>query len=253
MNKYLGKMVDVKIDRPIGSRHPKYNFFYPINYGYIPNTKAEDGNEIDVYVLGEFDPIKTYRGRVIGIIKRKDDNEDKLVVAKTLNSYSESDIEVLTEFQERFFDTEIISIGRRQEEPHIRITVLGLARRDNQVLVAKGIDGATNIEFYRFLGGGVDFAEESEVALKREFLEEIEANIVSSKYLCKVEDIFQFEGQKKHEIILVYEIELPQEFYNKDEMVQYENGIIGKALWVDKNDFLNGDKKIVPLEIMKYL
>lgn len=253
MNEYLGSIVDVKIDRPIGSRHPEYNFFYPVNYGYIPNTKAGDGKEIDAYVLGEFEPIESFRGRVIGIIKRKDDNEDKLVVAKSLNSFSESDIEVLTEFQERYFYTEIICIGRRKQEPYIRVTVLGLARRNNEVLVSEAIDGVKNTEFYRFLGGGVEFQEESEAALKREFLEEIEAEILSSKYLCKIEDMFEFEGQKKHEILLIYEIELPEEFYKKDEMRQNENGAIGKALWVDKNEFLNGDKILYPVAIKEYL
>jgi len=88
MNEYLGTIVDVEIDRPLGSRHPEHDFFYPVNYGYIPNTTAPDGEEIDAYVLGEFEPIKKFKGRVIAVIKRKNDNEDKLVVAKTLNSYS---------------------------------------------------------------------------------------------------------------------------------------------------------------------
>ena len=253
MNEYLGTIVDVKIDRPIGSVHPEYNFFYPVNYGYIPNTKAGDGKEIDAYVLGEFEPIESFKGRVIGIIKRKDDNEDKLVVAKTLNSFSESDIEVLTEFQERYFNTEIVCVTTRKREPYIRVTVLGLARRNDEVLVSQEMDGVKGNEFYRFLGGGVDFQEDSETALKREFLEEIDAEIISSKYLCKIENIFEFEGEKKHEILLVYEIELPEEFYKKDEMIQNENGAIGKALWINKNDFLNEDKILYPIEIKRYL
>lgn len=253
MNKYLGTIVEVKIDRPIGSLHPEYNFFYPVNYGYIPNIKAGDGKEIDAYVLGEFEPIESFKGRVIGIIKRKDDNEDKLVVAKTLNAFGESDIEVLTEFQERYFDTEIICITTKRREPYIRITVLGLARRNDEVLVSEAVDGVKGTEFYRFLGGGVDFQEYSKAALKREFLEEIGAEIISSKYLCKIENIFEFEGEKKHEILLVYEIELEEEVYEKDEMIQDENGALGKALWVNKNEFLNGDKIIYPIEIKDYL
>lgn len=44
---------------------------YPVNYGYIPNTKARDGKEIDVYVLYEFEHIESFRGRVIANIKEK--------------------------------------------------------------------------------------------------------------------------------------------------------------------------------------
>ena len=48
---YLGKEVDVKMDRPMGSKHPKWGFVYPVNYGYIPNTISGDGEELDAYVL----------------------------------------------------------------------------------------------------------------------------------------------------------------------------------------------------------
>lgn len=253
MNKYLGTIVDVEIDRPIGSRHPQYDFFYPVNYGYIPNTKAGDGKEIDVYVLGEFQPIENFRGRVIAVIKRKNDNEDKLVVAKGLNSYGKSDIEVLTEFQERYFETEITCCTNRPSEPYIRVTTLGLARRNDDILVTEAIDWVTNTKFYRSPGGGVEFWEKSEDALRREFLEELNAEIISPKYLCKIENIFEFEGKKKHEILLVYELELPEEFYKKEEMIHDENGAIGKVLWINKNDFLNGDKILYPIEIREYL
>jgi inorganic pyrophosphatase len=88
--------------------HPQYGFYYPVNYGYIPNTVASDGEEIDVYVLGEFEPLQKYRGRVIAIIHRKNDKEVKLVVATEICKYNKEQIKALTEFQERFFDIEII-------------------------------------------------------------------------------------------------------------------------------------------------
>ena len=61
---YLNKTLNVKIDRPFGGKHPKYGFIYPVNYGYIPNTISGDGEELDCYVLGVFEPIK---GRIPGI------------------------------------------------------------------------------------------------------------------------------------------------------------------------------------------
>jgi len=107
--KYLGKKIKIKIDRPLGSKHPNHELIYPINYGYIEKTVSGDGDEIDVYVLGEFEPLSEYEGIVIGVIKRANDKEDKLVVAKTLNSYNKEQIKALTEFQERFFESEIIT------------------------------------------------------------------------------------------------------------------------------------------------
>lgn len=105
---YLGKMVKVKMDRPLGTKHPKHGFIYLVNYGYIPNTISGDGEELDAYVLGEFEPLDTFEGKVIAIIKRTNDNDDKLVVAKDGKNYSDEQIKALVEFQERFFESVII-------------------------------------------------------------------------------------------------------------------------------------------------
>ena len=105
---YLGKVVEVKMDRPLGSKHPKHGFIYPVNYGYIPNTVSGDGEELDAYVLGEFEPLDTFTGKVIAIIHRVNDNDDKLVVVREGKNYTDEQIRALTEFQEQYFKTEII-------------------------------------------------------------------------------------------------------------------------------------------------
>lgn len=108
MVEYLGKKVKILIDRPLGSRHPEHdNIYYMLNYGYIPDTISGDGEEIDAYIIGEFEPLKEFIGFVVAVVHRKNDNEDKLVVSKHPDKYSKEQIEALVEFQERFFDTEI--------------------------------------------------------------------------------------------------------------------------------------------------
>ncbi len=104
---YLGKKITIKIDRPLGTRHPKHNFIYLLNYGYVPNTISDDGEELDAYLLGVFDPVKEYYGRVIAIIHRTNDNDDKLVVVPDGVNYTDDQIMALTEFQERFFKSVI--------------------------------------------------------------------------------------------------------------------------------------------------
>lgn len=105
---YLGKEVCVKMDRPMGTRHPKHGFMYPVNYGYIPNTISGDGEELDAYILGTFEPLEEFKGMVIAIIHRLNDDDDKLVVAPSGKQYSDDQILALTEFQERWFKVEII-------------------------------------------------------------------------------------------------------------------------------------------------
>lgn len=105
---YLGKEVDVKMDRPMGSKHPKWGFVYPVNYGYIPNTISGDGEELDAYVLGEFKPLDTFHGVVRAIIHRTNDNDDKLIVTNIDKNYSREQIFALVEFQDGYFESEIV-------------------------------------------------------------------------------------------------------------------------------------------------
>lgn len=105
---YLGKEVSIEIDRPLGTRHPKHDFMYMINYGYIPNTVSGDGEELDAYLLGEFEPVKESKGKVIAIIHRTNDDDDKLIVSKEGKEYSDDAIRALTEFQEKYFESIIV-------------------------------------------------------------------------------------------------------------------------------------------------
>ena len=91
-NSFLGQIVNVKMDRPLGSKHPKHGFIYPVNYGYIPNTVSGDGEELDAYVLGEFMPLQEFTGWVIAIIHRTNDDDDKLVVVKDGKNYTDEQI-----------------------------------------------------------------------------------------------------------------------------------------------------------------
>lgn len=78
--KYLNKTLEIKIDRPMGSKHPKHGFIYPVNYGYVPNTVSGDGEELDAYVLGVYEPLENFVGKCIAIIHRTNDNDDKLII-----------------------------------------------------------------------------------------------------------------------------------------------------------------------------
>ena len=104
---YLNKEVEVIIDRKLGSKHPKHGFIYMLNYGYIPNTISGDGEELDAYVLGEFNPVKNTKGKVIAIIHRTNDNDDKLIVSVNGKNYTDEQIRALTEFQEQYFESKI--------------------------------------------------------------------------------------------------------------------------------------------------
>lgn len=108
VEKYLGRTVKIEINRQLGTRHPKHGFMYMVNYGFVPNTISGDGEELDAYLLGVFEPVSEYEGEVIAIIQRTNDNDDKLIVAPKGTKYSDEAIRALTEFQERYFSSVII-------------------------------------------------------------------------------------------------------------------------------------------------
>lgn len=105
---YLGKELNIVIDRELGSKHPEYGFIYPVNYGYVPDTTSGDGEELDCYLLGVFEPVNAFKGKCIAIIHRVDDDDDKLIIVPKNKEYSDDAINALVEFQERYFEHIIV-------------------------------------------------------------------------------------------------------------------------------------------------
>ena len=105
----IGDKVKVTVDRPLGGSHPKYsNLVYPINYGYIEGIVGGDGEWQDAYILGVDEPIAEFVGVVIAIIHRKNDCEDKWVVAPNRVSFTRDEIELAVHFQEQYFESDIL-------------------------------------------------------------------------------------------------------------------------------------------------
>lgn len=109
---FLGKTVTVVIDRPIGFHHVTKGIHldYTVNYGFLPGVTGGDGEEQDVYVLGVQEPLERFTGTIIGAVRRRDDNEDKLVAAPEGIRFTAAQIAKKIEFVERYFDSSVESI-----------------------------------------------------------------------------------------------------------------------------------------------
>ena len=134
----------------------------------------------------------------------------------------------------------------------IRPIALGLAIKNNKLLVSEGFDKVKNETFYRCLGGGIEFLEKSEEALKREFLEEINVDITVKDFLGISENIFTYQGKKAHELILFYSIEISDENYQEEYKVIDDHGET-IAKWIDINEFKNKNKILYPEEVFKHI
>ena len=134
-----------------------------------------------------------------------------------------------------------------------RPVVLGVIVKDNKLLVSEGYDEIKKQKFYRCLGGGIEFQEKSDEALKREFLEEINKEIIVKDFLGISENIFTFNGKKGHEIVLFYAADFKPSDYQEEYIMIEDGREPEKAIWVNIDDFKNNKAIIYPKEVLKYI
>lgn len=133
----------------------------------------------------------------------------------------------------------------------IRPVALGIAVRDGKILASRGYDKIKQKHFYRPIGGGIEFLEKSDTTLKREFMEEIQADITVDKFLGICENIFTFNGQRGHELILLYAVTVSEKNYKEQYCI--EGNIEDIVDWVDINLIKNGEITIYPTEVTNYI
>ncbi len=136
---------------------------------------------------------------------------------------------------------------------HIRPLVLGIFRHNNSILVVEGYDKVKSQTFYRPLGGGIEFGEYGSDALIREIREEMQQEIVISKFLGSCENIFVYEGSTGHEIVLMYEAT----FVNKEiyEVTEYQcfedDGKPFTAIWKNLDDIKANNLPLYPTALLE--
>lgn len=133
----------------------------------------------------------------------------------------------------------------------IRPIALGLAIKNGKVLVSEGYDKVKDQTFYRCLGGGIEFLEKSQEALKREFKEEIGADITVKDFLGLEENIFTFNGKNGHELIFIYKVDINDCDYKEEYTIIDEVNSFAK--WMDIEQFKNGKEILYPTAVIEYL
>ena len=133
-----------------------------------------------------------------------------------------------------------------------RAVALGIVKHGDKILVGKGYDKKKDEHFYRPIGGGIEFLEKAEDTLKREFQEEIGKEVKALKFLGVTENIFNYEGNNGHEIILLYSGEIADKDYEEVYHVVDGNKPFD-AVWVDQNEFINKNKILYPEKVVEFL
>jgi inorganic pyrophosphatase len=108
--RFIGQIVQVSVDRPLGSNHPSHGFYYPVNYGCLPGVPAPDGEDLDAYILCVGQAVEQFQGECIAVIHRLDDDDDKLVVVPSGTRLTDDEIRTQVHFQEQFFSSVILRV-----------------------------------------------------------------------------------------------------------------------------------------------
>ena len=139
----------------------------------------------------------------------------------------------------------------------IRPIAICVFLRYNKILVAEGYDPVKTETFYRPLGGGIEFGENSKETICREIMEEINVEVDgdSLRYLGAVENIFMFNGAPGHEIVLVYDGALQElGVYEQTVILGKEaNGEDIRAVWKDLDEFGIGKSILYPTGLVEML
>lgn len=136
----------------------------------------------------------------------------------------------------------------------IRPLALCIVKYQDKILVGDGYDFKKNEVFYRLLGGGIEFGETGKEAVKREFKEELDIDLENVKYITTLENIFMYNGNPGHEIILVFSGDfVKKEFYRRKDLVILDTTEKHKTSWQKISDFKEKKLILYPTGIARYL
>ena len=232
-NNIIGSIVKGRIDRPLGSKHPKFGFEYPVNYGFIPNTKSGDNEEIDAYILMENKPLKKYVGRCVGVVHRTDDNDDKLIVVPEAYDLKNDHIEKDIAFQEKWFNHILI---RNPKITKTHFGVYGSIIKDGKILLIKKARGPYT-GLYDLPGGSQEKGESYADTLKREIMEETGCEVIKAeneRFKSIIFSDFTIESGEKgvlqHNAVL-YDVEIKGKLRTTGDGLDSDG-----AVWVNMAD-----------------
>ncbi len=251
----------VTIDRPLGSSHPEYpSMIYPINYGYIDGIMGGDNEYQDAYIIGVDIPLNQFTGKRIAIIHRRDDVENKWVIAPENVSYNKQQIEELVYFQEQFYDSfvEILNdelwdaydelgnklgatVGRSMAKNlpdgvfHIVVEVYA-ATSDGRFLTTQRSKNKTNALKWEVTGGSIISGETPIEGALRELYEETGIKLTEGDLY----ELYRYVNTEKHTIYYAYITHIPD---NTDIHLQYGETMDYQLLpYKEFKEFIKSDR-----------
>jgi 8-oxo-dGTP pyrophosphatase MutT (NUDIX family) len=142
------------------------------------------------------------------------------------------------------------------KKKRIRPLAICVFHKDGRILVAEGYDPVKDHTFYRPLGGAIEFGETSRQTVSRELMEEIGAEVGSLQYIGTLENIFVFNGEPGHEIVMVYDGVLTNSGLYDQAVIEGNEADIDesfKAVWKNISDFVEGKSTLYPEGLLELI
>lgn len=136
----------------------------------------------------------------------------------------------------------------------IRVLALAVIRRDDDLLVLVGHDATKDEVFHRPLGGGIEFGETGDVAVRRELVEELAAELDGVRYLGTLENVFTFDGVDGHEVVRLYDATLVnRSLYEREDIVGMEGTVEIPTRWLPLAHVRDGREILYPTGLLELL
>lgn len=139
-------------------------------------------------------------------------------------------------------------------ERRIRPIALGLIWNHGALLVEHGFDSVKQQHFFRPPGGAIEFGERAVDAVRREFLEELHAELVEPRLVAVLENLFQYEGRPGHELVFVFEARFKDSgFYERSKLTIRERNASATASWKSLAELAAGGNPVYPEGLFELL
>lgn len=139
-------------------------------------------------------------------------------------------------------------------QKRIRVKALAWIEDKDMLFVVRMHDSVKGDDYYRPVGGSVEFGEPSHETVLREVREELntEIELIASPFV--VENHFVCDGKTGHEIDFLFPARFTDlAFYERKSYRLVEaNGDVADALWIPISDCIRGDLRLVPEELPNY-
>lgn len=147
-------------------------------------------------------------------------------------------------------------MSKKRKKKKIRPLALCIFRRGDLIFVSQGYDDIKEQEFYRPIGGKIEFGETAKETIHREVMEEIEAEVSELVYLETLENIFTYEGKMGHEICMIFDGRFVDESRNADDytVIGTDDGeILYTAMWKPISFFMEDNAPLYPQGLLDLL